>query len=202
MFSRRSLLVSVTLALLSVRAEAQVLGQPLVVILIGPPASGKTTQADYLNKKYKLPVVSIENLIAAHTGNASVALKRSDPAVDELVKSKLSSIDTSRGFALDGYPATRAQADYLASLTEQMLLPRPIVIQIRIPDQVAHERARARGGERDSPEEIARRLSEYHREMDVIRAYFPKADIWTIDGTRPVRGVSATIRLLIEERTQ
>jgi len=175
---------------------------PLVVVLIGPPASGKSTQADYLKRKYKIPIISVEELVATAQGGGPDARNpwRGDPALNDLLRKRIEAINPARGFALDGYPSTRAQADYLDKLTRELHLPSPIIIQIHIPDHVAYERAARRGGPDDKPENISRRLAEYHREMDMIRDYYPKANIWTIDGTRPPRGVSATIRLLIEDR--
>lgn len=175
---------------------AQDRSKPLVVVLIGPPASGKTTQADYLRLKYKLPVVTVEELIA----QAKPGLRRGDKAVNELVRKHLETIDAARGFALDGYPATRAQADYLAGLLREKKLPSPVVIQIEVPDEVVYQRSAQRGEPGDKREIISRRLAEYRSEMAMIRSYYPDADIWTIDGTRPPEGVSATIRLLIEDR--
>ncbi len=69
--------------------SAQDRSRPLVVVLIGPPASGKTTQADYLRLKYKLPVVSVEELIA----KAKPGLRRGDKAVNELVRKHLETMD-------------------------------------------------------------------------------------------------------------
>jgi adenylate kinase len=193
-----------SLVLASALLLAQGLPQPLVVVLIGPPASGKSTQADYLKAKYKIPIIAIEELVAKNMGNeaANRDLHRGDPALNELLRAQLEETDISRGFALDGYPATREQADYLGALVRELKLPSPIVIQIHVKDNVAHERSAKRGGPDDSPEVIAERLQEYHREMDMLRSYYPQADIWTIDGTRAPRGVSATIRLLVEERME
>ena len=167
---------------------AQTPEKPLVLVLIGPPASGKTTQADYIHRKYKIPVITVENLV-------SPPLRRSDPAVNGLVRAELVKIDRIRGFALDGYPATRAQAQYLAGMLEEMKLPQPFIVQLNIPDDVVWERSIGR-----DRAEVERRLTEYHREMDVIRDYYPEASIWTVDGTRSVSGVSQTIRLLVEDR--
>jgi adenylate kinase len=168
----------------------------VVLILIGPPASGKSVQGDYLRRKYGLATVSVEELIA----DSGAKLRRGDPRVNELVRRRLESLDLTAGLVLDGYPAVRPQADYLAGLLKQRGLPRPIVVQINVPDRVVFERARARGGAGDDPEEIARCLEEYHREMDMIRTCYPEGDVWTIDGTRTVEGVSATIRSLVEDR--
>ncbi len=202
MKSRRGLLVALLALAGTGWAPADVLPKPLVVVLVGPPASGKSTQADYLNKKYGLPVISVEELVAADSGSAGEKLPRTSPRLDELLKRRLEETDVSRGFVLDGYPATRAQADYLGRLVREFGLPSPIVIQIHIPDDVVRERCARRGGPEDAPELVNRRLARYHEEMDVLRSYYPQADIWTIDGTRGVKGVSATIRVLIEDRME
>ncbi len=179
-----------------------VLPKPLVVVLVGPPASGKSTQADYLDKKYGLPVISVEDLVAADKGARGDELPRTSGRLDELLKQRLEQTDIGRGFVLDGYPATRAQADHLGRLVREFGLPDPIVIQIHVPDKVVRERCAKRGGPEDAPEIVSRRLARYHEEMDMLRAYYPEADIWTIDGTRGVKGVSATIRVLIEDRME
>ncbi len=101
------------------------LSKPLTVVLIGPPASGKTTQAGYLNKKYGLPVLSIEDIVTesgAPRGEAA-ALHRADPDLDAILKKRLIVMDVARGFVLDGYPATRSQADFLAALVHELTRP-------------------------------------------------------------------------------
>ncbi len=202
MIWRRVLLLPAVALLLVSAGLGEKPQPPLVVVLIGPPASGKSTQADYLKRKYKIPIISVEELVANAPGGGPGVRNswRGDPVLNDLLRKRIETINRDRGFALDGYPSTRAQAAYLDKLTRELHLPSPIIIQIHIPDHVVYERAAHRGGPDDKPENISRRLAEYHREMDMIRDYYPKANIWTIDGTRPPRGVSATIRLLIEDR--
>lgn len=177
---------------------AQPLDRPIVVLLIGPPASGKTTQADYLHQKYRIPVITVEKLILGEDGQP--LMERGDSRVNGFVRRELLAADTSRGFVIDGYPATRAQADFLASMLRELTLPRPLIVQLQVPDEVARQRSRERDGPEDSPRVVERRLAEYHREMEMVRGYYPEADIWTVDATRPVSGVSQTIRLLVEDR--
>jgi adenylate kinase len=204
MIWRRLILGVVGVVLTAATLAAQALPKPMVVVLVGPPASGKSTQAEYLNKKYKLPFVSIEHLLEKKMGRGAEGadLHRGDADLDGLLKEHLENMEVSGGFTLDGYPATRKQADYLTKLAREMNLPSPIVVQIHIPDHVAHDRSKSRAGTDDKPEIIARRLQQYHKEMDMLRAYYPEADIWTIDGSRDTRGVSATLRLLIEDRME
>ena len=55
---------------------------------------------------------------------------RQDMIMNQLVQAKLKTIDTSKGFILDGFPATKAQADFLANLNQQGNLPSPIILQL------------------------------------------------------------------------
>ncbi|MBZ5596451.1 MAG: nucleoside monophosphate kinase [Acidobacteriia bacterium] len=100
---------------------------------------------------------------------------------------------------LDGYPATKDQADHLATLVRELGLPSPVVIQIDVPDEVVRERLQKRKGPEDTPEQVERRLKDYHRELDTIRDYYPRANIWTIDGTRSPADVSRTIQVILRD---
>jgi adenylate kinase len=158
---------------------AQEVGKGLVIVLIGPPGSGKTTQAEFLQKKYGIPV------IAADRTTTDAALLRD-----------IQKAGTAKGFVLDGYPATRAQANYLDKVVKQLKLPSPVVLSLEVPDAVVRERMKGK----EKPEVLDQRLSNYHKEMDLIREYYPQADIWTVIGTRPVKEVSDTIEMLIADR--
>ena len=178
-----------------------------VIILIGPTGSGKTTQAEFLKVKFGLPTVSIDDLIKE---NPSVLTKyqergidpgtpQTSPGVNELVEARLQKIDLTRGVVLDGYPATKGQADHLEGLVKKFGLPSPIIIQLDVPDNVDYKRLESRRRADDTPEQIARRLKDYHRELDLVRSYYPQANIWTIDGTRPIADVSNTIRSILQD---
>ena len=80
-----------------------------------------------------------------------------------------------------------------------MKLPSPIIIQIDVPDDVARERLQKRQRSDDTPDLIERRLKDYHRELDMVRAYYPEANIWTIDGTRDPTEVSKTIEGILND---
>ncbi|MCW5979150.1 MAG: nucleoside monophosphate kinase [Bryobacteraceae bacterium] len=190
------------LPLLAAALLAQPARKPVVVVLIGPPASGKTTQADYLQRKYNIPTISIEDLLAERNSASGDQrpLTRSDSAVGDLVRQRMDALDLSQGFALDGYPSTREQAEHLGALVKEKDLPSPVVIEIRIPDNMVRERCAQRGSSEDAPEIVEQRLADYRRESKMLRDYYADESIWTIDGTREPAGVSATIRMLIENR--
>jgi adenylate kinase len=108
-------------------------------------------------------------------------------------------LDLTKGVALDGYPGSKDQADHLAALASKLNLPPPIVIQIDLSDDVVRERLKKRARIDDKPELIEERLKNYHREMDTIRSYYPQANIWTINGDKPVAEVSSTIEAILND---
>jgi adenylate kinase family enzyme len=60
--------------------------------------------------------------------------------MNQLVQAKLKTIDTTKGFNLDGYPATKDQAGFMAGLMQQVQYPAPLVLQLDLPDSVAKKR--------------------------------------------------------------
>jgi len=179
-----------------------------VIVLIGPTGSGKTTQAAFLQRRYGLPVIAADELIKQNpqaltkyqTPGIDAGVPQASPALNDLVHDRLSQIDAKKGFVLDGYPATKDQADHLETMVKELGLPLPIVILLDIPDKVALKRDKKRGREDDTPAQIERRLKDYHREMDFVRSYYPEANISKIDGTRPVAEVSKAIEAVLEKK--
>jgi len=178
-----------------------------VIVLIGPTGAGKTTQAAFLNQRYGLPVIAADDLIKENPA----ALKKyqepgidpgtpqTSPALNDLVHDRLSKIDVKKGFVLDGYPATKDQADHLEAMVKALGLPSPIVIQLEVPDKVAMKRDKKRGRADDTPAQIARRLKDYHRELDMARAYYPEANIHVVDGNKPIAAVSKAIAEVLDK---
>jgi adenylate kinase len=207
MHSRRKVLAIAAGLLMAGMIPAQSPDKRFVIVLIGPPGGGKTTQSEFLKKEFGITTITVEDLIK---NNPSALAKyrtegidpgppQSSPALNELVADALSKMDLTKGVVLDGYPATKDQADHLAGLVGKHALPGPIVIQLDVPDDVVRERLKKRGREDDTPEVIAQRLKDYHRELDMLRSYYPEANIWTVDGSRSPEEVSQTIRSILKD---
>jgi len=186
------------------RAETTV-GGP-VVLLIGPPGSGKSTQAAAAARVLGVPVVAVDDLIKA---NAAVFTKlrrsgisgmepQTDPVLNRLFTERLEKGDLSRGMVLDGYPSTKDHADYLTGLIKKGVLPNPLTIVLQIPDETVLKRTRKAG--RDSAASVEQRLKDYHREMDMLKLYFPSAEIVTVDGTKSIKKVERDILALLRKR--
>jgi adenylate kinase len=183
-----ALCICVSLVAFALCAVAQAPGKGLVIVLIGAPGSGKTTQADLLHKKYKIPVLAGNDLRDKAAG--------SPEKLNALLRDEVLRADAPKGFIIDGYPATRSEADYLGKLVQEVRLPPPIIIQLDVPD--AEVRRRMKG--KTDPAELEQRLAEYHRELEFARTYYPESDIWTIIGTRTPKQVFETIVTLVQDR--
>ncbi len=203
----RTLLGLMTLLLPAIAdaAPAQEIGKGLVVVLVGGPECGKSTQAAFIQKRYNIPVIAIEDLIRENpsvfksrqqSGAPDLDL-RMTPALIDLFRKKLESIDITRGFVSDGFPASKEQADALAAMVRGKRLSNPVVVQINVPDEVLL--ARAKKNPTADLNEVARRIVDYHREMGMIRSYYPQANIWEIDGTKTPKEVSDTIETILRD---
>ena len=107
----------------------------MVVLLIGPPGAGKTTQARKISRKYRIPSISMSDLLQKDAGWGKAGSKKvlqaqmesgelvNDETADLLVRKRLFLKDAERGFILDGYPANAAQADNLGKLLQERNLP-------------------------------------------------------------------------------
>ncbi len=168
-----------------------------LIVLIGPPASGKTTQAQILQKERGMLLVSVEDLIAQspqdferfrHPEIHGVE-PRLDPVLNRLVEERLRTIDRSKGVILDGYPASKEQGDHLALLVTEFQFPRPIVLQLGLSDAEVRRRAQKSDGR-----DVEQDLKDYHRELDFARLYFSDSRIHEIDASKPVLQVAKQIR--------
>ncbi len=174
-----------------------------VVLMVGPPGSGKSTQARILQKDLGMAVIAADDLIQKNPQSFQKykipSLQgvdaRQDPAMDALLEQALQSADLSKGVILDGYPASKAQGDFLTSLRQRMGLPSATIIHLAVPDDVVRKRLAGRGGR-----DVEQELKDYHREFDFIRLYFPDADIHTVDGAIPVAKVAKQIRKIVQSR--
>jgi len=177
-----------------------------LVILIGPPLSGKTTLVNPIQNRYGIPGISVEDLIKDHAselrkmhrGRTSMAEMRYDPAMSRYLRARLGSMDLSRGAALDGFPATQQQAEELARMIQELHL-NPIVLQLEVPDAVVRKRAAAAGRQSDQPKIIEQRIKDYHREFDMISVYYPNAKIMKIDGTQSEEKMWKAIQQALDE---
>ncbi len=118
------------------------------VILIGPPGAGKGTQSKQIVDRYGIPQISTGDLLRDHVARgtelgleAKAIMARGELVPDQLmygiVACRLREADCKRGFVLDGFPRTAAQAGWLDAFLEKEVFDNsekcpPVVIQLLV----------------------------------------------------------------------
>jgi len=185
------------------------------LILLGPPGSGKGTQAQRLVQRYGIVQLSTGDMLrAAVAAQTPIGLKAKDIMAaghlvpDEIVigiiKDRIEQPDAANGFILDGFPRTVRQAEELDELltAEQMNLD--AVIELKVNEGVLLERVerraaetRARGEEvraDDTAEVLTRRLSNYRDQTEpLIHYYSDRRKLATVDGMMSIEEVTEEI---------
>ncbi|MGC4049735.1 MAG: nucleoside monophosphate kinase [Paludibaculum sp.] len=109
----------------------------------------------------------------------------SDEAAIELISARAGQSDAGKGFILDGYPGTEAQAKFLDSFISTRNLQPPKVIVLEVSDEVVRARMLKRKSVDDTPENIDRRLQEYHKEESFLNSWYTPRNTVRVDGTKP-----------------
>jgi len=125
------------------------------VIFLGPPGSGKGTQAKELAKAYGIPHLSTGDMLREHVSKGTtLGLKAKpimgrgelvpDSLVLKMVAERIERPDCSHGFVFDGFPRTVTQAKYLGELLKQHGLKQPHVLHMVIGSSVLMRRLTGR----------------------------------------------------------
>ena len=179
------------------------------IILIGPPGSGKTLQAEALRKEYKIPAVSMAQLLQQEVNRKSTIGKAlaaplasgellSDGPANEVMKARLLRSDAGRGFILDGYPATEGQAKALDEWLSEHKLPKPTIVVLNVPEEVSRDRMVRRKRPDDQSENIQRRLRDYREVGRMVEQWYGSQRIVHVDGTGTPSDVTQRIAKGIE----
>jgi adenylate kinase len=190
------------------------------LILLGPPGSGKGTQAQRLVHRHGIVQLSTgEMLRAAVAAETPVGLKAKDLMAsgalvpDEIVvgiiSDRIDQPDAANGFILDGFPRTVPQAEALDELLKHKHLKLDAVVELRVNESALLQRVetraaemRARGEEvrvDDTPEVLTKRLAAYRSQTEpLIHYYSERRKLLTVDGMMTIEEVTREInRILI-----
>jgi adenylate kinase len=185
------------------------------IILLGPPGSGKGTQAQRLIHRYGIVQLSTgEMLRAAVAAQTPVGLKAKDVMAggglvpDEIVigiiSDRLDQPDAAKGFILDGFPRTVPQAEALDELLRKKRLKLDAVIELRVNESALLQRVenrvaemQARGEEvrvDDTAEVLIKRLASYRAMTEpLIHYYSERRKLLTVDGMMTIEHVTHEI---------
>ncbi|MCS3895292.1 adenylate kinase [Bradyrhizobium japonicum] len=185
------------------------------IILLGPPGSGKGTQAQLLVQRYGIVQLSTgEMLRAAVAAGTPVGLKAKeimasgglvpDEIVVGIISDRIDQPDAKNGFILDGFPRTVPQAEALDELLKHKHLKLDAVVELRVNESALLSRVetrvaqmRERGEEvrvDDTPEVLTKRLASYRSQTEpLIHYYSERRKLSTIDGMMAIDEVTRAI---------
>ena len=205
------------------------------IILFGAPGAGKGTQAKELTKKYEIPQISTGDILRAAIANKTpLEAKKlmdegklvSDDIVNGLVEARLQEADCEKGFILDGFPRTVAQAEALDGILEKFNKKIEKVIALDVSDDEIIERITGRRVSKktgkiyhikynppvdenpedleqradDNKETVVKRLEVYNKQTAPVLDYYKKqGKVYTVDGTKKLEEITKDIIKILEK---
>jgi adenylate kinase len=185
------------------------------LILLGPPGAGKGTQAQRLVAKYGLVQLSTGDMLRAAVSagtpigrHVADVMARGALCPDEIVvgivEDRIQRPDARKGFILDGFPRTVAQAEALDHMLASHRVALDAVIELRVDEAALLRRIESRiaemkaRGEKlrddDNPDVLHRRLATYRQQTEPLIAYYRRQGVLrTVDGMAPIPDVTAAI---------
>jgi adenylate kinase len=177
----------------------------LDLVLLGPPGSGKGTQAARLAEKYGIPAIATGDILRAQVeagtplGNRVKAyLDRGelvpDSLVVDIIQHRLSDPDTQHGFILDGFPRTVPQAKALDAMLAALQRPLDAVLYLQVNRQALRDRLGLRHRSDDRQDIVDHRLDVFlDQTAPLISYYRDQGKLKLIDGGQPPEAVAAAI---------
>jgi adenylate kinase len=189
------------------------------LILLGPPGSGKGTQAQRLVQRHGIIQLStgemLRNAVAAQT---PVGLKAKDimasgglvpdDIVIGIISDRLDQPDAAKGFILDGFPRTVPQAEALDELLKKKHMKLDAVIELRVNESALLQRVENRAAEMrsrgeevridDTQEVLTKRLASYRQLTEpLIHYYSERRKLATVDGMMTIEHVTREINRIL-----
>jgi adenylate kinase len=189
------------------------------IILLGPPGAGKGTQAVRLVERLGIPQLSTGDMLRAAVAAGTPIGRKAKTLMDAgqlvpdeivvgIVADRIEEADARKGFILDGFPRTVAQAEAFDAMLARKGLELDAVIQFEADEHALVDRIvkRARDSEArgeavrkdDNPEVFKTRLDAYKAQTAPLSAYYAKkGTLRTVDGMRPIEEVTEDLRRIL-----
>jgi adenylate kinase len=179
------------------------------VVFLGPPGSGKGTQAKLLAERLKVPAISTGDILRAAVRErtplglqAQAVMEKgelvSDDLIVSLIRERTAARDARDGFILDGFPRTLEQGRALEKMLAEQGEGLSAVVNFGVPESVLVERMQGRAGAEgradDRPETVVERLRVYREKTEPLAGFYQeRALLQDVDGVGSVDQVAARI---------
>jgi adenylate kinase len=185
------------------------------LILLGPPGAGKGTQSQRLTEKFGIIQLSTGAMLrAAVEAGTELGCQYKDviaggglvpdDVVVKIVAERISQPDAKKGFVLDGFPRTVAQAEALDRLLKAKGVQLDGVVELKVDEDILLRRIETRVAEckargealrpDDNPDVLAERLKAYRAQTAPLIAYYrAKGVLKSVDGMAPIPLVATSI---------
>lgn len=191
------------------------------LILLGPPGAGKGTQAERLVEKHGIVQLSTGDMLrAAVAAGTSVGLEAKDlmargalcpdSLVVKIVADRVEEPDAKRGFILDGFPRTLAQAEALDQMLEEKGLKLDAVIELKVDETALLARVEGRARDAaaagkpvrpdDAPETVRRRIADFNSVTAQLAPFYDGKGLYSqVDGMASIDDVTQAIDQALSE---
>lgn len=194
----------------------------MILIMFGPPGAGKGTQAKRIEDARGLKQLSTGDMLRAAVAEgtalglrAKEIMERGDLVPDDvmigLIAERIDAPDCRKGFILDGFPRTSAQAEGLDAMLAGKGRSVDHVIELVVDESVLFERISTRakesapGSQRadDTAEVLHKRLDVYRRQTAPVLPYYEKRGLLRrVDGMSGIDAVASAITGVLDGRSQ
>ena len=192
------------------------------IVFLGPPGAGKGTQSARIVERFSIPQLSTGDMLrAAVAACTPVGLEAkdvmasgslvSDDIVVRIVADRIEESDARRGFILDGFPRTVAQAEALDAMLAGKGLKLDAVVELKVDEGALVKRMETRVAETlargepvrkdDNPEAFRARLENYREQTAPVSGYYARKGVLkTVDGMQPIDTVTQQVFAILGSR--